>query len=178
MNILHLIGGNWVRGPQTERFPDREPPAAEYRGHVTNDPDACVACGICTQVCVSAAIELRPAEDSCAWVYNPASCTFCGACVRHCPVDALSQVSDRGTSANSPGEQTNTTVVEYPPCTGCGKPAMPYNENLVGAAYGQLADELRGRARLCEHCRRQATAEVLRRTFAAMSNTEKNSHGR
>ncbi|WP_128378721.1 4Fe-4S binding protein [Streptomyces cavernae] len=181
MNILHLIGGNWIRRPLTQRFPDREPPPAEYRGHVTNDAAACVACGICTQVCVSAAIELRPAESSCAWVYDPARCTFCGFCVQYCPVDALRQVSDRGAWAHSPHEQTDTTVIDYPPCAECGKPAMPYSENLVSTAYGERTEELRRRARLCEHCRRQVTAEVMRKTFSVMSDagrSEGRSHGR
>lgn len=178
MNILSLLGGNWLRRPQTQRFPDRQQPSAEYRGHVTNDPASCVACGICALVCVSAAIELRPAEDSCAWVYDPARCTFCGFCVQHCPVDALRQLPDRGASAHHPGEQTQTAIIKYPPCPACGKPAMPYSENLVGAAYGERADELRRRAQLCESCRRQATAQAMRKTFAVLSDTDRSGHGR
>lgn len=178
MNILNLIAGNWARGPETRRFPDRQAPTPEYRGNVVNDPAKCVGCGICTQVCVSAAITLASGEGTCTWSYDPASCTFCGFCVTHCPVNALSQESDRGPSARRPGEQATDTVVEFPPCTRCGRPAPPFSEDLVRTAYGKRADELRGRARLCESCRRQATAEVMRKAFAAMGDTDRRNRAR
>ena len=178
MNILNLIGGNWIRRPQTQRYPERQPPAAEYRGNVVNDPSICVACGICAHVCVSAAIELHPAEDSCTWVYDPARCTFCRFCVQHCPVDALSQMPDRGATAHRPGEQVHTTIIEYPRCPECGNPAMPYSETLVERAYGQHAEALRERARLCPDCRRRATGQAMKNTFVIPSEAGSSSHGR
>jgi formate hydrogenlyase subunit 6/NADH:ubiquinone oxidoreductase subunit I len=178
MNILSLIAGNWAAGPQTLRFPERQAPTPDYRGNVMNDASKCVACGICAQVCVSAAIELRPAADSCSWVYDPASCTFCGSCVIYCPVDALTQAADRGPTAHRRGDQTDTTVVENPPCAECGKPAMPYSENLVNAAYGARVGELRDRARLCGSCRRHATAQVMKKAFGAISDTDRRSRAR
>lgn len=178
MNILNLIAGNWARGPETRRFPDRQAPTPEYRGNVVNDLTKCVGCGICTQVCVSAAITLRSGEESCTWTYDPANCTFCGFCVSHCPVTALSQAADRGTTARKAGEQATDTKVEYPLCPRCGKPALPFSEDLIHTAYGQRAGELRDRARLCEGCRRNATAEVMRKAFGAMSDTDRRSRAR
>lgn len=178
MNILHLLGGNGTHRPRTQRFPDRQAPAADFRGDVTNDPALCVACGICAQVCPSAAIELTPSGDSCAWVYDSGRCTFCGICVQHCPVDALRQAADRGATSHRPGEREETEVIPYPPCPECGRPAMPISERLIDVAYGRRTDELDWRARLCEQCRRRATGQVMRRTFGAMGDDEGSGNGR
>lgn len=113
MNILTLITRNWFRGPQTQRFPDRQAPAPEYRGKVVLDPSLCRSCSKCAQVCVSAAITFGRVEgDRYAWAYDPARCTYCGVCVTYCPVaGCLTQVDDRGSSCLRPGEQAETVTV-------------------------------------------------------------------
>jgi ferredoxin len=127
---------------------------------------------------VSAAIELEPAQNSCAWIYDPARCTFCGACVTHCPVDALTQAGDRGPSCARPGEQVETITVQYPACRECGEPAMPYSEALIRMAFPGAVDELKDRARLCENCRQRATVLVMKKAFGVSNGSERNSHGR
>ena len=132
-------------------------------GYVAVDKDACVTCGICAHVCASDAIELRPAENSCEWIYDPASCTFCGDCVTDCPVDALTQAAERGASR----EQIESVTVDYPACPDCGDPTMPYSEALIGIAFPRATGELRDRARLCEKCRERATALVMKEAMEA-----------
>jgi formate hydrogenlyase subunit 6/NADH:ubiquinone oxidoreductase subunit I len=128
------------------------------------DKDACVTCAICAHVCASDAIELRPAENSCEWIYDPASCTFCGDCVTDCPVDALTQAAERGASR----EQIESVTVDYPACPDCGDPTMPYSEALIGIAFPRATGELRDRARLCEKCRERATALVMKEAMEAL----------
>jgi ferredoxin len=178
MNILNLIADNWMRGPQTHRFPERHVPAPQYRGCVDVEPDVCVTCGICERVCVSAAIKVEHAEDHCTWTYDPARCTFCGVCVADCPVGALTQASDRGESCTQPGQQAVTAVVVYPMCPECGKPAQPYSPALLGEAFGDLTPEMSERAHLCEHCRQKATMQAMKDTFVATGDTERTDHGR
>jgi ferredoxin len=178
MNIFHLIAGNLRRGPETQRFPERQAPAPAFRGNVAVDPDACVTCGICAEVCVSAAIELRPDEASCEWIYDPARCTFCGFCVTHCPADALTQAADRGASCGRPGEQIQIVTVDYPACGQCGQPTLPRSDVLLTLAFPQAAGELHDRARLCETCRQRATALVMKKATGGLNGTEKHSHAR
>lgn len=112
MNILSIIGRNWVRGPQTQRYPDREPPAPNYRGRVILEPATCRSCSKCAQVCVSAAITFGRVEgDRYEWSYDPSRCTYCGVCVAYCPVGCLLQDADRGAACSHPGEQAETITV-------------------------------------------------------------------
>lgn len=174
MNIFNVLAGNVRQGPQTLRFPERPVPKAKFRGAVTMDPDKCLACGICAYVCVSRAISLNQAEDRFEWTYDPAACTYCGRCVDHCPGAALAQAADRGPSYGRPGELAETVTVIYPACPGCGKPAMPFNEALLGAAFKDVTAELRQRVHLCERCRHKATVSALKKGFGAIGDTERN----
>lgn len=175
MNILNLISGNALRGPETVRFPDRKAPVAAYRGNVVMDPEKCIACGICSHVCVSAAIEVSSADDHSEWTYDPARCTFCGACVDHCPVAALTQEPDRGPSYGRPGELAETILVLHPACPDCGKPTMPVGGTAVlSRAFKDVTAETHRRASLCEHCRQKATVSALKKGFGAVSEIEGN----
>ncbi len=112
MNIFTVIARNVRRGPKTQRYPDRQPPADSYRGRVVLDPDTCRSCSMCAQVCVSAAITFGRVEgDRYEWTYDPGRCTYCGLCVDYCPVGCLTQESDRGPAYTVPGEQAEAVTV-------------------------------------------------------------------
>lgn len=160
-NILTLITGNLLAGPQTLRFPQRVAPASAFRGAVELDAGRCITCGICADVCVSAAIEVLPDTGEGRWAYDPGACTFCGVCVSHCPVDALAQAGDRGDPYGRPGEQRTSVVVPYPPCERCGAPTLPSGVRVSGTALPHAPEELRARAGLCPGCRQRATAEAM-----------------
>lgn len=177
MNILKLIAGNAKKGPETLRFPERQVPAANYRGNVVMDLEKCLACGICDYVCVSAAIAVTPGEDRCEWTYDPARCTYCGLCVDKCPAAALTQEPDRGRSYGQPGELSETATVVYPECPECGEPAMPFNEALLGKAFRDVSEELRQRVHLCGPCRQKATMNALK-GFGAKNDFERNQNER
>ena len=173
MNILNLAIANLFHRPTTQRFPNREAPAAAFRGQVAMDADLCVTCGICAQVCVSDAIQVVPSEGSGTWTYDPGACTFCGSCLAHCPVDALTQATDRGPAYGLSGDQAVTIVVEYPACRECGRPATPFSESLLRQALPGAAEELRERARLCGDCRQRASVRAMKKAFGGPDSTER-----
>jgi len=173
MNIFNLVTGNALQGPQTLRFPNRHVPTGSYRGNVTMDPTKCLTCGICAHVCVSAAIELTQAEGTCDWTYDPARCTYCGRCVDHCPVAALTQAPDRGPSYGRPGELAETVTVVYPSCPECGKPALPFDDAILAAAFKDVSAQLHERVHLCERCRQKATVSALKKGFGGASDIER-----
>lgn len=69
--------------PQQERvYPQRT------RGHIENDIDTCVFCGLCSKKCPTGAITVNRAEKS--WSIHRFSCIQCGYCVESCPKNCLS----------------------------------------------------------------------------------------
>ncbi len=165
MGILSLIVHNWRQGPESAKFPNRPKPAPGFRGPVVVDPGLCLTCGICEDVCVSAAIEVVPGEASGTWTYDPGRCTFCGACVRHCPVQALHQESDIAPAYVRPGETDLRATVPYPACAACGRPTLPHTSALINRAYPATGHPLPERASLCPDCRQRASVAAMKKSF-------------
>ena len=55
--------------------------------------DQCVGCGICADVCGSAAITMT--RDAALPVPVPGACVGCGDCVRECPTGAIAVREER-----------------------------------------------------------------------------------
>lgn len=62
--------------------------SAEYdeRALPTINPRRCTGCGICAEVCPTAAVAVRAGR---AVIVRPADCTFCEICESHCPEKAI-----------------------------------------------------------------------------------------
>ena len=78
--------------PATVRYPyekrDLETLLPHMRGHVVNDIDTCILCGMCQRACpVDAIVVDRKGGD---WTIDPYRCVQCASCVRECPKDCLS----------------------------------------------------------------------------------------
>jgi len=49
------------------------------------DPDECISCGACAEVCPEDAIS----EGEESYVIDPEKCTDCATCEDECPVEAI-----------------------------------------------------------------------------------------
>lgn len=92
MGVLHLGGmtlGSVFKKPETTCYPFETKPAPEgLKGHVVNDPEKCILCGICSKRCPAGAITVDRAKRT--WSCNGFQCIQCFVCVYECPKSCLS----------------------------------------------------------------------------------------
>lgn len=91
-NFAKMTLPSLFKKPATVRYPyeKRDIPTLfpHMRGHVVNDVDACIMCGMCARVCPADAITVdRKAGD---WTIDPYRCIQCSSCVHECPKKCLS----------------------------------------------------------------------------------------
>ena len=84
---------NLFKKPATEKYPDGPATYKEgTRGHIVNNMDACVLCGVCQMRCPTRAITVdRKAQT---WSVRPFSCIQCRRCVDNCPKKSLSMAKE------------------------------------------------------------------------------------
>lgn len=77
--------------PATVCYPlESKPAPTGLKGHIENDMNLCILCGMCQRACPADAIEVDKKAGT--WSLDPFRCVQCGSCVRCCPKDCLSMV--------------------------------------------------------------------------------------
>ena len=75
--------------PETVLYPVQTRPMPEgLKGHVSNNIEECILCGICQKRCPCGAIAVDKAART--WTIDRFRCVQCGNCVRECPKACLS----------------------------------------------------------------------------------------
>ncbi|MDR2036263.1 MAG: 4Fe-4S binding protein [Coriobacteriales bacterium] len=75
---------NMVSKPVTKRYPFEPQVYTELtRGHIHNDMEKCILCGICEKTCPAVALAVN--KEAGTWTIDRYSCVQCMACVRNCP---------------------------------------------------------------------------------------------
>ena len=119
--ILH----NLVSKPKTRKV-EKEYPAGT-RGHVENDMDVCVLCGLCSIKCPTHAITVDKVAKT--WSIRHMSCIQCRCCVDNCPKKCLSM----GLRFQEPGEEKVTKTFKQ------SEKAIAAQEALMKAAKERAA---------------------------------------
>lgn len=102
--VLH----NLFSRPATEKYPFVPREYDERtRGHIQNNMDLCVLCGMCMNKCPSHAIKVD--RNAYTWSINPYSCIQCGYCVENCPKKCLSMEK----TYTTPDTQKNAVTLKY-----------------------------------------------------------------
>ena len=143
--ILEVIAGNVLHGPGTIRLPGSVPCPPEFRGAVTHDPALCLACGICSYVCVGDAITAAEQDKNYLWTYEPGRCTFCARCVDHCPGHALTMAGVPVAAYFKPGQLGVQHLAPFPACSQCGGPSRPVNgqpSQKASISFGSITNIL------------------------------------
>jgi len=104
---LNITLHNMFRPSYTMEYPEvKFQPPSSYRGRPVlvqeeNGQERCVACGLCSRVCPSIAIDVQAAETDREkeryperFEINMLRCIFCGFCEEVCPEEAIIMSKD------------------------------------------------------------------------------------
>ena len=85
--LLEALKVLFIEGPYTSKFPkEMTVPPDEFRGKPQFDPDVCIGCGACSEVCPSRSIEIiddiESGKRTLKLRYD--ICNFCGQCNLYC----------------------------------------------------------------------------------------------
>ncbi len=116
---------NLVSKPYTRKAEKEYPEGT--RGHVENDMDLCVLCGLCSIKCPTHAITVDKVEKT--WSIRPMSCIQCRCCVDNCPKKSLSM----GLRFQEPGDEKVTKTFKQ------SEKAIAAQEALMKAAKERAA---------------------------------------
>ena len=135
---------NLFSKPKTRKV-EKEFPAGT-RGHVENDMDLCILCGLCSIKCPTHAITVDKAEKT--WSIRPMSCIQCRCCVDNCPKKSLSM----GLRFQEPGSEKVTKTFKQ------SEKAIAAQEALMKAAKERAAAAAAAKAAQAQASGAQAPA--------------------
>ncbi|MDR1857400.1 MAG: 4Fe-4S binding protein [Desulfovibrio sp.] len=159
-SFLKVLFRNVLNGPSTDPFPLGETFTPDrLRGKVLIDPELCMGCGTCKEVCTAGAIDLSELADGSGFRITvwQNSCCLCASCRHYCPTGAASLIPDW--HAAHPEEDKYVRIeqqtVKYEPCSNCGTLMRPIPAKLARKLYASSPEldpeQLR---HLCPACRR------------------------
>ncbi|WP_029321645.1 4Fe-4S dicluster domain-containing protein [Butyrivibrio sp. AE3004] len=128
INFNTQVIKNLFSKPATRKYPFEPKVYPERtRGHVQNDMDVCVLCGLCSIKCPTHAITVDKAAKT--WSIRPMSCIQCRCCVDNCPKKCLSM----DTHFTEPGSEKITKTFKQ------SEKAIAAQEALMKAAKERAA---------------------------------------
>lgn len=84
------------------------------KGHIENDIDTCIFCGICQKKCPADAITVDKPNKT--WTIQRMQCVQCGCCVDLCPKHCLSNINTY--TAPNTEKVTDTLIKPVDPTEG------------------------------------------------------------
>ena len=128
INFNKTVIKNLFSKPATRKYPFEPKVYPERtRGHVVNDMDVCVLCGLCSIKCPTRAITVDKTAKT--WSIRPMSCIQCRCCVDNCPKKCLSM----DTKFTEPGSEKITKTFPQ------SEKAIAAQEALMKAATERAA---------------------------------------
>ena len=136
----------FVEGPYTAKFPrELTIPPETFRGKPHFDPDVCIGCGACSEVCPSRSIEVIDdvvsGKRTIKLRYD--ICNFCGQCHLYCTTEnGIDYTTEYDLAALSRSDMVESVEKELAICEMCGNVAGTKDhlrwiaDRLGSLAYG------------------------------------------
>lgn len=165
--FLKVLFRNLLDGPSTDPFPLGETFTPErLRGKCEVDPDLCMGCGVCKNVCAANAIDISPKKDGTGYAITiwSNSCCLCASCRHYCPTGAMKITNDwhHAHAQEEKYDCVERKVIDYEPCAHCGTLIRPLPLKMAQKLYSKNPeidpDKIR---RLCPKCRQLEDARQI-----------------
>lgn len=147
--------------PSTTLYPRRPYiPQEGFRGAAEYDPDKCVGCGACSQVCPTGAITYEDSEKFRRLQVDYGLCSFCGRCEEVCPWGAIHLTKKYELAVYDKSEAKTSIDIPLLECAHCGRPFIPKPQMEASLQkveetlrkYGIGKEELAKLIQLCPTC--------------------------
>jgi hydrogenase-4 component H len=97
-------------------------PRENFRGTLEVDPEKCIGCGGCANVCTPRAIVVTdPAQDTRLLEFFLERCTYCARCEEVCPEKAIKVTEEFETATNDTEDLHIRVEVFMGSCQRCGR---------------------------------------------------------
>ena len=125
--LVEAVKVLFVEGPYTAKFPrELTIPPETFRGKPKFDPDVCIGCGACSEVCPSRSIEVIDdvvsGKRTIKLRYD--ICNFCGQCHLYCTTEnGIDYTTEYDLAALSRSDMVESVEKELAICEMCGNVA-------------------------------------------------------
>ena len=114
----------FIEGPYTSKFPKEMTVSPEtFRGKPKFDPDVCIGCGACSEVCPSRSIEVIDDLESGKRILKLRYdiCNFCGQCHAYCTTEnGIDYTTEYDLASGDKNDFVETVEKELAFCEICG----------------------------------------------------------
>ncbi len=97
------------------------PPKEWFRGKVKLDPDKCIGCGGCANVCPPGLIKIIDKDGRRIIERDLYRCIYCARCVEVCPEKALSMTAEYQLSTDKKEDLFIRQEIQMGTCQRCGR---------------------------------------------------------